>query len=81
MKIGNGVWKLDGTSQLAHVLEQLVAERILINVKSAAVVAQYDSNRYEPMRPNKDHLTGAVLWVSVARDISKAGATRAEGDA
>lgn len=81
MKIGNGVWKLDGTSQLAHVLEQLVAERIRINVKSAAVVAQNDSNRYEPMRPNKDHLTDAVLWVSVARDISKAGATRAEGDA
>ncbi len=33
VKIGNGVWKLDGTSELAHVLEEFLAERMPINVK------------------------------------------------
>ncbi len=33
VKIGNGVWKLDGKSELAHVLEEFLAERIPINVK------------------------------------------------
>lgn len=37
VKIGNGVWKLDGTCELAHVLEEFVAERTLINVKSDEV--------------------------------------------
>jgi hypothetical protein len=37
VKIGNGVWKLDGTSELAHVLEEFVAERIPTNVKRDAV--------------------------------------------
>ena len=33
VKIGNGVWKLDGKSELAHVLEEFLADRIPINVK------------------------------------------------
>ncbi len=33
VKIGNGVWKLDRSSVLAHVLEEFLAERMPINVK------------------------------------------------
>lgn len=34
VKIGNGVWKIDETGELAHVLEEFVAERIPTNVRS-----------------------------------------------
>ena len=33
VKIGNGVWKLDTTSKLAHELEETLAERMPVEVK------------------------------------------------
>jgi hypothetical protein len=33
VKIGSGVWQLDGVCELAHVHEEFVAERTRINIK------------------------------------------------
>ncbi len=33
VKTGNGVWELDTKSELAHVLEEFLAQRTPINVK------------------------------------------------